>query len=312
MNKKAMVIAIGAYFIWGVLPIYWKQLQHVSSMEVLAHRIFWSLIFLLVIMLFNRRYYLFLDEMKKTFSCWSSVKNLILTAVLLNINWLTYIWAVNHDFILQTSLGYYINPIISVVLGLLILHERLSVLQWLSFFFVVMGVSFLIVQAGVFPWVSLILAFSFAFYGLIKKRSQLPAISSLALEAFVSSVPSVLYVLFLVIQGKSVFFDAFGADQLYLIGAGAATAIPLILFNISAKRLPLFMIGFFQYLAPTMTLLVAIFIYGEVFSKAHAGAFIMVWIGLLFFSISIFQQHRVYKKLKNKDLEQTVINRGPS
>lgn len=294
-NKKDLLIAISAFFMWGVLPVYWKQLKAVSAMEILAHRIIWSLVFLLLLLLSSRKFKPFLRECIEVLRDKKRFSILVLSAVFLNINWLTYIWAVNNDYIVQTSLGYYINPILSVFLGLFVLRERLSTLLWISFALILLGVMMMVFKAGIFPWIGLILAFSFALYGLLKKLNPLPAISSLTLETLISSLPSIGYLLFIASKGQSSFFQGFSSIQLYLMGGGAVTALPLIFFSMGAKRLPLYMIGFFQYIGPSIALFLGVFLYHETFSLAHLLSFSLVWLGLTVFSLNVYRQLRKAK-----------------
>lgn len=291
-NKKDLLIAISAFLMWGVLPVYWKQLKAVSAMEILAHRILWSLVFLLLVLLGSRKLKPFVRECIEVFRDKKRLSILVLSAVFLNINWLTYIWAVNHEYIVQTSLGYYINPILSVFLGLIVLRERLSTLLWISFALILLGVMMMVFKAGIFPWIGLILAFSFALYGLLKKLNPLPAISSLTLETLISSAPSIGYLLFIASKGQSSFFQGFSSIQLFLMGGGAVTALPLIFFSMGAKRLPLYMIGFFQYIGPSIALFLGVFLYHETFSLAHLLSFSLVWLGLTVFSLNVYRQLR--------------------
>ena len=292
-NKQDVCVAITAFLMWGVLPVYWKQVKAVSAMEILAHRIIWSLVFLLLVLLGSRKFKTFLRECIEVFRDKKRFSILVLSAVFLNINWLTYIWAVNHDYIVQTSLGYYINPILSVFLGLIVLRERLSTLLWISFALILLGVMMMVFKAGIFPWIGLILAFSFALYGLSKKLNPLPAISSLTLETLISSVPSIAYLLFIASKGQSSFFQGFSSIQLLLIGGGAVTALPLIFFSMGAKRLPLYMIGFFQYIGPSIALFLGVFLYHETFSLAHLLSFSLVWLGLTVFSLNVYRQLQI-------------------
>lgn len=295
-SKQDVWVAISAFLIWGILPAYWKQVKSVVAMEILAHRIIWSLVFLLLLILLSRSSKTFLRECIGVFRDKKRFAVLLISAFFLNINWLTYIWAVNHNYIVQTSLGYYINPILSVFLGLIILREKLSPLLWVSFGMIFLGVLLMVFKAGVLPWIGLILAFSFALYGLLKKLNPLPAISSLTLETLISAVPSIVYIIFIGSTGQSSFFQAFSSIQLFLIGGGAVTALPLILFSMGAKRLPLYMIGFFQYIGPSIALVLGVFLYHEEFTLGHLMSFALVWLGLAVFSLNVYRQLNQHKK----------------
>jgi chloramphenicol-sensitive protein RarD len=296
-GKKDVWVAISAFLIWGVLPVYWKQLKTVSSLEILAHRIIWSFVFLLLVIFVLHGLKDFRKDCFEVFRNKKRFAALLFSSFFLNINWLTYIWAVNHNYIVQTSLGYYINPILSVILGLIILREKLSTLLWISFSLILLGVAMMVLKAGIFPWISLVLAISFALYGLLKKLNSLPAISSLALETLISSVPSLGYLIALGMKGQSSFLGSFSSLQILLIGGGIVTALPLIFFSMGAKRLPLYMIGFFQYLGPSIALALGVFMYGESFSLGHLMSFVLIWIGLAIFSLNVYRQLKYRKKV---------------
>jgi len=278
-----MMIALSAYLVWGILPVYWKQVKAVSAMEILVHRILWSLVFLVVFVVIRKEFKPLIRDIISTFRSPKRLVLLVLAAFLLNLNWLVYIWAVNHNQMVYTSLGYYINPILSVLFGQLLLKESLNAFQWGAFCIVLLGVLWLIVQTGSLPWVSLVLAVSFALYGLIKKKTPVKAVSSLTMETFVSSFPALGYWCWLVWIGQSEFVKPWNVNHLYLLGAGIVTAVPLILFNLGAKRLPLYIIGLFQYITPTMTLLTGVLFYKEPFSSVQLTSFILIWTGLVLF-----------------------------
>jgi len=285
-----MLIALSAYLVWGVLPVYWKQVKAVAAMEILVHRILWSLVFLVVFIAARKEFKPFIRDIVSTFRDPKRLLLLVLAAFFLNLNWLVYIWAVNHNQMVYTSLGYYINPILSVIFGQILLKECLNAFQWGAFCIVIIGVLWLIVQTGALPWVSLVLAVSFALYGLIKKKTPVPAVSSLTMETFVSSFPALGYWVWLVWMGQSEFVNAWNVNHLYLLGAGIVTAVPLILFNLGAKRLPLYVIGLFQYITPTMTLLTGVLWYKEPFSSVQLTSFVMIWAGLLLFFLFTYRR----------------------
>lgn len=286
-NKRVqgIVFAAGAYLLWGILPVYWKLLQSVSSLQVLGHRIVWSLVFLLLLLLITRRLPGFIDEVRAIFQRPRQVFFIIVAAVMLNINWGLYIWAVNDDRIIQTSLGYYINPLVSVLLGMLFLRERLSFWQWVAFALAVVGVVGLTIEYQALPWVSLILAITFGFYGLLKKMNRVGAISGLTLETMFTSIFALAYLLYVNHTGSGAFQLDLSSTMLLLMGAGVVTATPLILFGAGAQRLPLYAVGFLQYISPTIALLLGVLVYHEPFSRAHLLCFLVIWIGLIIFSL---------------------------
>ncbi|KUG03518.1 rard protein [hydrocarbon metagenome] len=287
-NEKyqGIIFAGGAYILWGILPVYWKLLQTVPALEVLAHRIVWSVIFLWVLLAITRKGSAFFTEIKGLARCPRTILGILVTGLILNLNWGTYIWAVNHDHIIQTSLGYYINPLVSVLLGIIFLHERLSLWQMLAFLLAAAGVLSLTIQYGAFPWIAVILALSFGLYGLFKKLTNLGSITGLTLETMLTSIFAISYLIYINIAGTGAFHLSFSAAPLLLCGAGIVTAIPLLLFGAGARRLPLFLIGFLQYISPTMTLLLGVFVYHEPFTRGHLISFTVIWIGLIVFSLA--------------------------
>ena len=282
-----------AYFLWGSLAIYWKQLKSVPSLEILAHRIIWSFVFLALLILVSRNRRFFLDDFKKFRKNPKMIMGIVAATIFLNINWLTYIWAINHGYIIQTSLGYYINPVLTVLMGVFVLQEKLTKWQWLSFFIVMMGVLFLTVTSGSFPLLSFILAISFCLYSLIKKRIELLSLSALTIETFLSAIPAAIYLIWLSATAKSSFHFSLSRIPLLLIGAGVVTAIPLLFFNLGTKLLPLNRVGIFQYISPSMTLLIGIFIYHETFTLFYLAAFLIIWLGL-----SLFVSQTYGKRMK--------------
>jgi chloramphenicol-sensitive protein RarD len=287
-NERAngMGFAAGAYMLWGILPVYWKLLQHVASLEILAHRVLWSVIFLLILIIISRKLRPFLGEVREITRQPRKMLGIIIAAIMLNLNWFLYIWAVNHNHIIQTSLGYYINPLVSVLLGIFFLKERLSLWQLFAFFLAIVGVLSLTVQYGAFPWLSLTLAISFGLYGLLKKVINIGSITGLTLETLVTSIFALAYLGYVYNTGNGAFQLSLSPTTLLLIGAGAVTATPLLLFAAGAKRLPLFVVGFLQYISPSMGLLLGIFVYNEPFTRGHLMSFGVIWVGLLIFSLS--------------------------
>jgi chloramphenicol-sensitive protein RarD len=291
MNSKqeqtGILLTAGAYLLWGFLPIYWKAVNHVSAGEILAHRIVWSFVFMLVLIALLGKWSTVLKECKAILTNKKQLIAVIFASIMITLNWLTFIWAVNSDHVLQASLGYYINPLISILLGILVLKETLTKRQLVSFILAGAGVLFLTVSYGVFPWVSLLLAISFGLYGLFKKRLDVGAFASLTIETMFITPIAILYLLIIpenIFQANTFFTSS----TMLLIGAGIVTAVPLLLFAGGARRIPLAMIGFLQYIAPTIMLILGVFVYNETFTTAHLIAFSLIWIALINYMLSTY------------------------
>ncbi len=279
MKKYSGVLAAaGAYILWGLLPAYWKLLSGVPAYEILSHRMLWSLLLTLgIIVLLGRKEIFFRAAGER--------KNLITfstTALLLAINWLLYIWAVNAGFIVEASLGYFINPLINVLFGMVFFRERLRALQWVAIAFAVLGVLYLTFYYGRFPWIAMVLAVTFAIYGLLHKQNPLGALDGLCLETAVFFVPCLVLLLgleYVQVQGGS--FGHIGLyGSLLLAGAGIITTIPLLLFGYAAHKIPLSTLGLLQYMAPSINLILGVFVYGEDFSRQRMFGFLLIWVGL--------------------------------
>ncbi len=286
LNKNALNIgifyALLAYLLWGFLPIYWKSLNEVNAGAVLAHRVVWSFVFLILLILLTRQTKPFIKAASVIFKSKKTTIILFLASIVISLNWLTFIWAVQNDFVIQTSLGYYINPLISVVMGIVFLKERLSLSQVLAVSLAAISVLYLTFSYGVFPWVSLILAFSFATYGLLKKFIVINSIYSLTIETLFITPIALIFLLFFN-QANPSFTEFPISIILLLIGAGIATAVPLVLFGRAVQELSLSFIGILQYLAPTIMLLLGVFVYGESFTTAHFVSFVLIWFALIIF-----------------------------
>ena len=287
--KKGILLAIGAYGLWGLFPLYWKLLQCVPAREIVAHRIVWSLVFLCIVLLFIHRFT----------TPFHLMKNLRILAIyggsasLLFINWLTYIWAVNSGYIVNASLGYFINPLVSVFLGVIFFHERLRISQWAAIALAGMGVGYLTFQYGALPWIGLVLAFSFGFYGLIKKSAPLEALEGQTIEMCLLSLPALIFLIHLETAHTGTFGHAGISITLLLMFGGAVTAIPLLMFSAAARRIPLTMIGILQYLAPTLQFSIGVFIYGEAFPRYRLIGYSFVWSALLIYTLDGLYQRRL-------------------
>ncbi len=292
MNEERLgiIYGFGAYLLWGFLPLYWKLVETVPAWEILAHRIMWSFVFMLIFIMVIRRWNLFIQECKFVFAHWKRWLGILLASVLISLNWGTYIWAVNAGHVLDASLGYYINPLINVVLGLLFLQEKFSKLQWLAIFSAFVGVSFMTFQLGTFPWVALILAMTFGLYGLLKKVADLNPIFALGIETMFLAPVALIYISLIESNGTGAF--SFDFTGLILFGTGAITAIPLLLFAQGAKRIPLSLIGFLQYIAPTIMLLIGVFLLDETFTYVHGVTFVFIWIGLILYTYERYRGNR--------------------
>jgi len=267
-----------AYFVWGMLPIYWKCLLQVPALQVISHRIGWSFLLLLGYILITRQWGQFRA------ACNRRAVVLYLTAgILLSINWLVYVWAVNAGYIVETSLGYFINPLFSVVLGMLFLSERLRPVQWLAVGLAAAGVFYLTLTYGSVPWIALTLAITFGLYGLVKKIAPLGSLFGLTLETGFVFLPAVCLLLLVEFRGLGGFGHLGSSIDLLLVGTGIVTIAPLLLFAAAARRITLSVIGIMQYIAPTMQFLLGVFIYKEPFTLTKLIGFALVWAALLIF-----------------------------
>mgnify|MGYP005749504709 CR=1 FL=1 len=291
-QTTGILFAAFSYILWGFLPLYWKVLQHVPAWELLAHRIVWSLIFMLVILLAMKKIQVLPTELRTLFSNKKRVLGITLASICITLNWGLYIWAVNTNNIVEASLGYYINPLVSILLGIIVLKEKLSIWQTISICIAGLGVLILTVNFGSFPWIAITLAVSFGFYGLLKKMVQLGAVMGLTIETLLLA-PCALLFLSIIQSGENAAFGMDVMTTVLLIGAGVATAVPLLLFASGAKRIPLSMVGLLQYLAPTISLILGVFLYNEPFTKIHLIAFMCIWAALTIYTLTITKVLRV-------------------
>ncbi|WP_226673564.1 EamA family transporter RarD [Rossellomorea aquimaris] len=291
-DQAGILYTAFSYFLWGILPIYWKWLNHVSADEILANRIFWSFWFMLLFLFVSRRWKDFTNYLKTSLTKKKQLFALLLASILISTNWFIYIWAVNTNQMVEASLGYYINPLVSVLLGVFILKESLSKAQVVSFGLAAIGVLILTISYGEFPWIAIGLAFSFGLYGLAKKLIQVESSIGLTLETMTIAPVSLIYLAYMYKEGTLSLFHVSGGTDLLLMGAGAATAIPLLFFSKGAQQIPLYMVGFLQYIAPTITLILGIWMYHEEFSTTHLISFMFIWLALTIFTASRVQYAR--------------------
>jgi chloramphenicol-sensitive protein RarD len=283
--------ALGAYVLWGLFPIYWKWLQHVPAIQLIGHRIGWSFVLLLLIIFVTGQWTKFRSTLTRRV-----LGVYLIAGVLLSANWLTYVWGVNSGHIVETSLGYFINPLLSVLLGLIFLKERLRPLQWLPIGLAAFGVIYLTWTYGSLPWIALTLAFTFGFYGLVKKTSPLGSLYGLTLETGLVFLPALGYLLYVESVGQGAFGHTGRVSDLLMIGGGVVTTIPLLMFASAAKRIPLTMVGIMQYIAPTIQFLIGVFIYKEAFTNSKLIGFSMVWVALIVFWVEGVYARRAQKK----------------
>lgn len=278
--------ALSTYLIWGVLPLYWNLLARAEANEILAHRIIWSFFFMVVVLMVTKRWQSFKEDCR---ALWQNKKRgaiLLLAAFTISLNWLTYIWAVNHGHVIDTSIGYYINPLMSVLLGIVFFRERISGLKKISLLLAAIGIVLMTYELGKLPWVAVVLAVSFSVYGALKKQLHLNPFSSITLETLLMVPFAVPYIGMLMMSPANHFSLATPDLALYLMGTGVVTAVPLVLFSYGANLLPLNVLGFFQYISPTIGLLLGIFFFHETFGMAQISALGFVWAAIVLFTVA--------------------------
>lgn len=281
---KGILFGIGAYLIWGFFPIMFKSLQSVPPLEIVFQRVVWSFIFLIFVTLIGKSW----NRLKSVAGKPKVLGLYGLASVFLAVNWLVYVYGVNSGHIVETSLGYFINPLLSVALGVILLREKLRPLQWVPVGLASMGVIYLTAHYGSVPWISLTLAFSFGMYGLIKKIAPLGALDGLTIETAILFLPSLGFISYFGLQGSGSFVQKGIDTSLLLILAGIITAIPLLLFASAARLIPLSSIGLLQYIAPTGQFLIGVFLYHEPFTQERLLGFSIIWLALLIFTLDGF------------------------
>lgn len=289
MNKytTGLIYGVSAYVLWGLLPLYWKIVEEAGAYEILAHRGIWSLILCLLLLTIRK-------QLKSALSMvWErrTISLLLLASLVLTINWGVYIWSVTVNRVVEAALGYYITPLINVMFGVLLLKEKLRILQWVAVGLAAVGVAVLTVGYGALPWIALVLSLSWGSYSLIKKTLNLGALETLTVETFFAFFPNLIYLLMIESQGRATFGDQWGVSLL-LAGAGIATVGPLLLFNGSTTRLPLSTVGMLQYITPTIMLVIGAFINHEDLQRTKVLGFAFIWAALAFLSRDLYQSTR--------------------
>ncbi|MGF6271959.1 chloramphenicol-sensitive protein RarD [Massilia sp. UYP11] len=278
--RSGIIYAALAFLCWGLFPIYFHALDGVPPLQILAHRMLWSLGFLLIVLLLRRQWkWLNVVRQPRVFF------SFVLSALLLSANWLVYIWSVSNHHVIEASLGYFINPLVNIMLGYLILKERLRTVQWVAIAIAALGVAWLTWQTGTVPWIALFLAFSFGGYGLLRKTAALGALEGLSFETIVLFPLAAAYVIWLTLEGQNVFINTDSdTTRVLLVMAGPLTAIPLLLFATGARKIPLSILGLLQYLSPTMQFLLGVLLFKEAFTADRLVGFVLIWSALILFA----------------------------
>jgi chloramphenicol-sensitive protein RarD len=287
-TPRGLALAVTCYTMWGVLPIYMKLVEHMPAAEVVAHRIVWSLPIAGVTLYVLGR----TADVRRALRSPRTLALAALTATIITINWGTYVWAIAAGRTIETALGYYINPLVSVVMGAVLLGEKLSRVQMAAVGLATIAVAILAVDAGGLPWVSLVLAFSFAIYGFLRKTLPIGPSQGFFLEIMILTVPATGYILWLYMRGEGHFLASEPGNVALLLGCGPVTAVPLLLYAFGAKLLRYSTIGILQYIGPTLIFLIAVFVFDEPFGSAQAAAFALIWLALVVYSWSMFRGRR--------------------
>ena len=282
-----LLFGISSYILWGLFPLYWPLLEPANPLEIVAHRAVWTLIFCFIVLLLSKQIHSTLGVLKNP----KAMAALLLTTILISINWITYIWATNNGHVVEAALGYYINPLIIIAFGVLLLREKMRPLQWLAVAIAAVGVLVLTIDYGRLPWVAISLALSWGSYGLVKKKLNLGALDGLAIETLISLIPYLGYLIYIGNQGDGQFGHSAGLTLL-LISAGAVTAIPLLLFNGSTTRLPYSTMGLLQYITPTIQFSIGVWVRHEDMPAARWIGFVIIWFALIALGIDLVRSSR--------------------
>ena len=286
--NRGLLYAFAAYAWWGFFPLYWKLLKFVPALQLIGHRIIWSFISLITVILILKQW----KSFRESIFVFKTFRIYLLAAVLIGLNWFLYVWAVNAGYIVETSLGYFINPLISVLLGVLFFREKLKLWQWIPILLAASGVLYMTISIGQLPWIALILAFSFGFYGMIKKIAPLSSLQGLTLETVILLIPALVYLIYSENTGEGAFLHQGLLTDFLIVLAGIITTIPLLLFASAAKRIPLSYIGVLQYIAPTIQFLLGVLVFKESFSVNQFFGYSAVWIALIIFGLNSFASYR--------------------
>jgi chloramphenicol-sensitive protein RarD len=288
LSGKGLAAAAGSFAIWGLLPVYLKPLHDVPALQIIAHRVAWSCLFILGWMLVHGE----IGKLRATLKNPATLRWLAITAVLISTNWLVYVWAVGHGHVVETSLGYFINPLVNVVLGVAILRERLNSAQWTAVAIAAIAVVYLSLMIGRPPWIALSLALSFSLYGFLRKIISAEALPGLATETFLLLPFAVAYLAWCEAAGSGVMGHSTPSIHALLVGCGPVTAVPLFLFAYGARLIPYSTVGLLQYIAPSLQLAGGLFLYHEPFERTRAVGFVLIWVALLIFAADSLWRRR--------------------
>ena len=278
--RNGMFYAAAAYILWGLFPVYFKLLKDIPSQQILMHRVLWSFLLLMAILIVRKQWRWLHDVARRPLV----LAGFAASALLLSANWFLYIWAVNSGRVIDASLGYFMNPLVNVLLGYLLLGERLRAVQWCAVALAATGVLWLTWQSGHPPWIGLALALSFGVYGLLRKTASLGALEGLSLETLMLFPIAAGYLIWLTLQQQNAFVVAPVSTQLLMMAAGPLTAIPLLMFAVGARRIPMATLGLLQYMSPSLQLILGVWLYNEPFDHARIIGFIVIWSGLVVYS----------------------------
>ncbi|MBN2411074.1 EamA family transporter RarD [candidate division KSB1 bacterium] len=293
--RKGFIYAVTAYLLWGLLPVYWKAIKIIPPYEILFHRMCWTFMCCAILLVY-KRHWSWVVKLKKPLT----LITFIGTAVIIGSNWFTYIWAVNSGYIVESSLGYFINPLVNVLFGMVFLKEKLRLGQVAAIIVAAIGVLYLTFNYGSFPWIALILATTFGFYGLLRKTAALNSLEGLASETGVLFIPAVIYLVFLQANGTGSVGHITLLTTFLLIGTGVITAFPLLLFTAGARRITLTTLGILQYIAPTFQFLIGVFVYNENFPKSRLIGFMIIWVALIIYTAEgIYTGSKNYRSVKS-------------
>jgi chloramphenicol-sensitive protein RarD len=286
-DRVGLLFGVSAYTLWGLFPLYWPLLKPANPLEIVSHRAVWTVVFCVIILAITKS----LKTTLATFKRKHVALKLFSTSILISINWLVYIWATNNGHVVEASLGYYINPVIIIAMGVIFLQEKMRKLQWISIAIASTGVLILTIDYGRLPWIAIALALSWGSYGFIKKTLGLGALEGLAIETMISSIPYLGYLIFLGANGKGQFGHGI-LITILIISAGAVTAIPLLLFNGATTRLPFTIIGLLQYITPTLQFALGVWVLHENMPIARWAGFVIIWIALVVLATDLFRSNR--------------------